>query len=373
MRSLLHAAAALCIAAPLAAQGSIGNQGLGYPLGGLSGAAAGLAGANGEIDPNSAVNPSAITRSNRFSVMMRFEPEFRETNLGALSSNATVMRFPAFQVTGAMRRFVGSVGVTTMLDRTWRNQILDTVVVGGQPYLSRLQSGSEGAVSDARVAVGYVISPKLQVGAAYHALTGENRTLYSRIFDDTTGISGIGQSNSFGYGGSAVSFGVTVEPLNGLVLSGSTRLGQEMRLELEGSELTTATVPGRIGFGATYFGIPGITLYGRVDQTKWSDLDGIANDSLPAFDATEVSVGIEALGPKLFDASTSFRAGFRDRTLPFGVSGNVVNERGIAFGVGLPLARGRAQVDLGGQRMMRRTPGATENAWIFSVGFGIRP
>lgn len=373
MRFLILAIAALATAAPLAAQGSVGTQGLGYPLGGLSGAAAGLAGANAEIDPNSAVNPAAITRSNRFSVMLRFEPEFRDTRVGELSSNASVMRFPAFQATGAYGRFVGSIGVTTMLDRTWRNQIFDSVLVGGTLYRSRLQSGSEGAVSDARVAVGYVISQKLQVGAALHALTGENRTLYSRTFDDTTGIVGIGQSNSFGYGGTALSFGVSAEPIRGLVIAGSVRAGQEMRLELEGSELATATVPGRVGLGVTYFGIPGLTLYSRLDQTRWSELDGLVGDSASVFDATEISLGAEALGPKLFGANTVFRAGLRDRTLPFGVNGNAVTERGFSLGIGLPLSRGRSQIDIGGQRMSRSTPGASENAWLFSLGFGIRP
>ncbi|MBX3133217.1 MAG: hypothetical protein KF689_07525 [Gemmatimonadaceae bacterium] len=373
MRHLVIAFAALTLAAPLSAQGSVGTQGLGYPLGGLSGAAAGLAGANAEIDPNSAVNPAALTRSNRFSVMLRFEPEFRDTRVGSLGSNASVMRFPAFQATGAYGKFVGSVGVTTMLDRTWRNQIFDSVLVDGTLYRSRLQSGSEGAVSDARIALGYVVSQKLQVGLALHSLVGENRTLYSRTFDDTTGIIGIGQNNSFGYGGSALSFGVTAEPISGLVLAGSARVGQEMRLELEGSELSTATVPGRVGIGVTYFGIPGFTMYARLDQTRWSDLEGLASDSVSVFDATEISLGAEALGPKLFGANTVFRAGLRDRTLPFGVNGSAVTERGFAVGIGLPLSRGRSQIDIGGQRMARRTPGASETAWLFSLGFGIRP
>ncbi len=368
-------AVALLAALPLAlaAQGSVSNQGFGYPLGGLSGAAAALAGANGEIDPNSAINPAAITRSNRFSVMLRFEPEMRETKFGSGGANATVMRFPAFQATGAIGRFVGSVGVSTMLDRSWRNQYADSLIIGGEPVGSVLQIGSEGAMSDARAAVGYVVHPRLQVGVAMHALTGENRTLFLRTFDDTSGVAAISQSNSFGFTGTAYSFGIVGEPVKDLLVSASARLGQDMKLELQGTELGAASVPSRSGLGVTYFGISGLTLFGRVDQTKWKDLEGLGSDSVSIFNGTEVALGAEALGPRVLGANSAIRAGFRSRNLPFGVNGNSVQERGFAFGVGLPVSRGRGQLDLGAQRLRRSVAGINETAWLLSLGFGIRP
>lgn len=371
---LLRTAAMLCaVPATLAAQGSVSNQGFGYPLGGLSGAAAALGGANGEIDPNSAINPAALARGNRFSVMLRFEPEVRETRVGAGSANATVMRFPAFQATGAFGRFVGSIGVTTMLDRSWRNQYTDSLIIGGEPVESILQTGSEGAMSDARAAVAYVANPRLQFGLAMHALTGENRTLFLRQFDPASGVSSISQSNSFGFTGTAYSLGVVGEPIKDLIVSASARFGQDMKLELQGTQLGAATVPSRAGLGVTYFGISGLALFGRVDQTKWSDLEGLGSDSISIFDGTEFALGAEALGPRVLGASSAIRAGFRSRTLPFGVNGSSVLERGFAFGVGLPVSRGRGQLDLGAQRLRRSVSGIEENAWLISLGFGIRP
>lgn len=355
------------------AQGSLGNQGFGYPMGGLSSAAASLAGANAEVDPNSSINPAAVTRTNRFSVMLRFEPEFRETTVGAVSSNSSVMRFPTFQATGGMGRWVGAAGVSTMLDRTWRNQFVDTISIGGDPTESQLQIGSEGAMSDARVAVGYVVNPRLQLGVAFHALTGENRTLFLRRFDPTSGVSAISQSNSFGFTGTAYSLGVVAEPVSDLLVAASARFGREMSVELFGNELNTAKVPSRFGLGLTYFGIAGLSVYGRVDQTNWTDMEGLARDSIGITDAIELSTGVEALGPKLFGTNTALRAGFRSRTLPFGVGGNTVNESGYAFGIGLPLSRGRGQIDIGAQRLTRTVPGAEEQAWHLSLGFGIRP
>lgn len=371
---LLTTALCLMLPAALAAQGSLGNQGFGYPMGALSGAASALAGASGEVDPNSAINPAAITRSNRYSVMLRFEPEFRETTIGGgASSNSTVMRFPAFMASGSFGRWVGTVGVSTMLDRSWRNQYVDTITVGGAPTESQLQIGSEGAMSDARVAVGYVVSPSLQVGAAIHAVTGENRTLFLRRFPPESGISAVTQNNAFGFTGSAYSVGVVSAPTSDLLLAASVRVGSAMSLELFGDEVSTAVVPTRFGLGVSYFGIGGLTLYGRADQTKWTDMDGLGSDSVFITDATELSFGAEALGPKIFGVNSALRAGFRTRTLPFGVNGSAVDESGYAFGFGLPLARGRGQIDIGAQRMTRNIPGAEEKSWHLSLGLGIRP
>ena len=371
---MMFALALLAVSASaLVAQGSISNQGFGYPMGGLSGAAAAMSGANAEIDPNSQVNPAAITRSNRMSIAVRFEPERKSATIGGERVGSSIVRFPSIQASGAYGRFVGTLSVSAMLDRTWRTTQDDSLLIGGEWIQSQLQVGSEGAMSDARAAVGYVVSERLQVGASLHAIVGENRTVFFRSFPDTSGVQGVSQQNSFGYGGRAVSLGVVAQPVEDFIISASARFGQKMVLELQGDELASASVPDRYGVGFTYFGIAGITLHGRIDRTAWSDMKELGSDSLSVFDATEIALGVEALGPRVFGTSSAIRAGVRDRTLPFGVQGNAVKERGVSFGVALPLARGRAQIDVGTQRMQRTTPGFKENAWLISIGLGIRP
>lgn len=355
------------------AQGSIGAQGLGYPVSGLSGAAAAMGGANAEIDPNSFVNPAAITRSNRLSIMVRFEPEMRETTVGTQRAYANLVRFPGFQATGAYGRWVGAIGISPMLDRTWRNQTEDTLVVGGVPTPSQLRVGSVGSMNDARVAVGYVISPEIQIGAALHAVVGENQSFFQRSFADTSGVQGVSQTNSFGFVGRAFSLGVVAEVIPDLVVSASHKFGDDLTLELQGDELRTAKVPSRTGLGLAYFGVRGITAHARVDQVRWTDLENLSESASSVHDALELAAGVEALGPAFFGSNLMLRAGLRDRTLPFGVNGNEVKENGYAFGLGLPLARGRSQIDLGAQRLTRTVQGATENSWFISIGFGIRP
>lgn len=355
------------------AQGSVGAQGLGYPVGGLSGAAAAMAGASAEIDPNSAFNPAAVTRTNRLSIMFRFEPEMRETTVGGQRAYANVVRFPGVQFTGAYRRFVGAVGLTPMLDRSWRNIVIDTVTVGGIPLESELQRSSAGSMNDARLAIGYIVSPRLQFGASVHAITGQNRTTYVRRFADSSEVQGIGQENVFGYRGNAVSFGVVAEVIPDFVISASAKLGGDLTVERNGAELAAAKVPARAGIGVSYFGIRGVSAHLRAEQVRWSDAEGLSETATAVFDATEIAAGIDALGPRLLGSNTQLRAGLRSRTLPFGVNGNKVDERGFAFGIGLPLARGRSQVDIGAQRLQRSVAGARENSWLISLGFGIRP
>jgi hypothetical protein len=59
--------------------------------------------------------------------------------------------------------------------------------------------------------------------------------------------------------------------------------------------------------------------------------------------------------------------------LPFDLGTAEVSEASYAFGVGIPLALGRASVNLAAQRAMRSGGGAKENAWLFSLGLAIVP
>lgn len=372
---ILRCSLGLLLAAPLTvqAQGALSNQGFGYPLGQLSAGSLGNGGAGAEADPNSALNPAALTQTTRFSLSLQFEPEMRRTNAGGLSSDATVIRFPSFQATGSFGRWTGAAGVTTFLDRSWSNFYEDSLLVGGEWIPSQIQTSSQGAMSDARVALGYVVSPRIQLGVALHGIAGENRTQFARTFPDSTGVGGLQQSASFGFGGSAVSLGVVTQPRDGLVIAGSMRRGGQMTLEQAGEQVSEASVPTRLGVGVSWLAVPGASFSLRVDRTLWTDMEGLGSDEVSLFDATEVALGVDVLGPRVFGGNSILRAGVRDRTLPFGVLGDRVGERAFTLGAGLPIARGRAQVDFAVQRASREVRDFTERGWFFSLGLGIRP
>ena len=355
------------------AQGSVSNQGFGYPTGQLSAAALAAGGATAESDPSSGLNPAAITQPTRFAIQLQFEPEWRRTTVGGVNDKSAVMRFPSFVATGGWRRLTGAVGVTTLLDRTWVNEYRDSLLVLGDWIPSNARLASDGAISDVRAALGYALHPRLQVGVGLHGVVGENRTEFLRSFPDTSGVGALQQYSSVAFSGRAVSFGAVATPRDGLVLAASIRSGGAFSVEENRTEVAEASVPTRYGAGVSWLVIPGAWLSGRVEQVRWSDMRDLGTANLSVFDATEFGVGLDVLGPRVAGANSVVRAGLRDRTLPFGVNGNQVSERGYSFGVGIPVARGRSQIDLAVQRAHRSVAGASERAWFASIGFGIRP
>lgn len=380
MRRSLRVAAhglALCscslLGASANAQGALGNQGFGYPTGQLSAAALGQGGSNAEADPASPINPAAIALNGRYSVLIQFEPEFRSTKAGGAASSNSIMRFPGFTATGKYARFTVAASFSTLLDRTWVNSYDDSIVVDGSWEQSSVRTGSNGAMTDSRLAVAYDLRRRVWVGLALHAVTGENRTEFRRTFADTSGLASLAQAGVLNFSGRAVSAGVVLLPRDGLILAASMRLGGDISARLNGVSAGSATVPTRWGASASWLVLPGATLNARVDRTHWSDLDGLGSALVSTFDATEVGLGADLLGPRLGGTATILRLGARNRTLPFGVNGAQVSEKGLSFGAAAPLARGRGQIDVALQRAWRESGAATERSWFLSVGIGIRP
>ncbi|MBL8997787.1 MAG: hypothetical protein JNL44_10775 [Gemmatimonadetes bacterium] len=355
------------------AQGALAVQGFGYPTGQLSAASLGLGGANAEIDPASPLNPANLGRPTRYSIYLQYEPEFRRTTIGSNSSNTTTIRFPGFLMSGAIGRFTLGASFSTLLDRTWSNVYTDTIVIDGTPQSSTLIAGSDGAMNDARFASSFWINPRLQVGLGVHAISGENRVQFGRFFADSSGLGNVSQSSVINFSGRAFSLGVIGAPTSNLLLGASARIGGDVTAEQADEPLSEAKVPSRFGVTAAWFGIPNTTIAARVERTEWTALDGLSTAATTLFDATELGLGVDVVGPRIGQAFSTARIGFRDRTLPYGVNGEQVSERSLSGGVAIPLARGRGNIDLALQRATRKAAGATEKAWFLSIGLGIRP
>lgn len=369
---LLCGVGAQISAGRLNAQGALGNQGFGYPTGQLSAAALGAGGSTGELDPSSPINPAAIASNGRYSVMLQYEPEFRTTTVDGITSANTILRFPNFLATGRYGRFTVAASVSTFLDRTWVNSYADSLFIGGAWEQSQMRTASNGAINDSRVALAYVVNPRVRVGLALHGFSGENRIVFSRSFPDSSGLGALAQSNAISYGGRAFSGGLVADVREGLTLATSFRVGGEIDAELNGGVVGKATIPTRFGASASWLALPGATVTARYDHTKWNDLRGLGS-AVSLFDATELGLGMDIIGPRIAGTSMLVRIGARDRTLPFGSNGDRVSERAFSFGAGLPMARGRGQIDIALQRAAREAGPTTERSWFLSVGVGIRP
>lgn len=372
-RVLLVLALAAGASLDAGAQGALAVQGFGYPTGQLSAASLGLGGANAEIDPASPINPANLGRPTRYSIYLQYEPEFRRTTIGGSSSNTTTIRFPGFLMSGAIGRFTLGASFSTLLDRTWSNVYTDTIVIDGTPQSSTLIAGSDGAMNDARFASSFWINPRLQVGLGVHAISGENRVQFGRFFADSSGLGNVSQSSVINFSGRAFSLGVIGAPTSNLLLGASARIGGDVTAEQADEPLSEAKVPSRFGVTAAWFGIPNTTIAARLERTEWTALDGLSTSATTLFDATELGLGVDVVGPRIGQAFSTARVGFRDRTLPYGVNGEQVSERSLSGGLAIPLARGRGNIDLALQRATRKAAGATEKAWFLSIGLGIRP
>ena len=357
----------------LRAQGGLAIQGYGYPTGQLGSASVALGGSTGELDPSSALNPAALSIPTRFSVYMQFEPEFRRTAVGSRAERTATMRFPGFIVTGGNRRFTVGASATTFLDRTWSNVYSDSQLVGGTLLPSVLAASSNGAITDVRAAVAYWLNARVQVGLGVHALTGENRLAFGRSFPDSTGVGGVTQLTTINYSGRALSMGAIFLPTKVLAIGASARLGGGMEARQDEAALADAQVPDRLGVTFAYTGIPNTTIAARFDRTGWSAMRDLGTARMSVFDANDIGIGLEVMGPRIAGAPSYARLGLRDRGLPFGVNGEKVGERSFSGGIAIPVARGRGQFDISLQRSSRSAAGAKEKALFLSIGLGIRP
>ena len=375
MRPFLRGLLALAVLPfALTAQGTLSGQGYGYPTGQLGATAAGTGGASAEIDPGTPLNPAVLSAGSRYSIFMQVEPESRRTTLADGRASTRIVRFPVFSASGALGRVVVGASFSTFLDRTFSNTYADSQVVAGVTLPSTLTAASNGAITDARFAVAYQVRPRIHLGAALHSFVGENRLTFGRTFPDSSGIGGVQQSSVMNYGGRALSVGVIVVPVDGLLIGLSARSSGPLVARQDELKVAEADVPTRVGIGASWIGIPNTTLSARFERTRWSRMDALGTAAMTTFDASDLGVGVEVVGPKVAGLPSILRLGLRDRTLPFGVGTAQVAERAISGGMGIPVSRGRGQIELSAQRADRTAAGgASERGWIVSIGLGIRP
>ncbi|HSA57068.1 MAG TPA: hypothetical protein VLE53_15255 [Gemmatimonadaceae bacterium] len=361
--------------APLGAQGSVSTQGFGYPAGGLSTRAAASGGAFAEFDFATPRNPSSLLGWGRGGGYLQYDPEFRSVTAAAGSENALIARFPvAIAAVQLGPRAMAAVSFSTLLDRTWATRVRGAQILGPDSvgYLESVES--TGAISDLRLALAYSVSEAFSVGLGVHGLTGENRMELVRIFDDSLKYGALVRRLTLSYLGNAVSLGATWRPSRYLAVAASTRLGGDLDLRIDDAVAARATTPGRIGFSVRYDGLPGASVAFTADQTSWSNMRGLSENTLVAHDVWEYGVGMELSGPPLRGVPALFSLGYRQRDLPFSVGVGEVPERFLAAGLGIPLAGPRAIVDIGVQRASRGTvDGVRETALILSFGLTIRP
>jgi hypothetical protein len=371
-------------AGPAFAQGTLSGQGFGYPTGQLSTGALGSAGAMGEFDPFSPINPAALGSLapwRRASFFFQYDPEFRRVSSGGQTQSAMLARFPVVQAAVPIgRRGELALGASTYLDRTFSTTVATTTQIGTEQIGTTERIESRGSIADVRLGGAWVFANALRVGVAGHVLSGENRLVSARVFEDTARFGSVADSSVLDYSGIAASAGVEWRPVRGFALAGSYRIGGTLRTEREDTTVTRADAPDRMGVSVRVDRITGAAIGASWSRTNWSNMRALGSSALRVRDATEFAVGAEIIGPRYGENVVLVRLGGRQRELPFGVGSADVRERAFSAGVGAPLGGGRALIDFAIQHATRSAHGTlgagatpTERALTLSFGFTVRP
>ena len=371
----LLAVAALLLPSAVRAQGTLSTLGFGYPAGLLSTRALGTGGAIGEIDPLSVSNPAALSSFGGSVLYFQAEPEYRTLHVGNASEKTSVARYPliaaAFPVT---KDVLLGLSVSNLLDRSFETMSRGVQTIADSTVATTNSFKSDGAIADVRLALAWTPRPWLKLGAAAHAITGDNRVSNTQVFDDSARFARLVDTATVGYVGSAYSAGFEVIAGRDWSVAGSYRRGGALSLKRGDTTLTRANVPDRIAGSVAFLGIRGSSIAVRTAKDSWSRMAALGSARLRITDGWDTSVGADMLGPRFGDRSISFRGGARWRTLPFGTSASSVSETSYSIGAGTLLARGRAALDMAGIRSTRSAgSNLSETALTLSVGVTVRP
>jgi hypothetical protein len=374
MRHLLAVGLAAVLPAAVAAQGTLGGQGFGYPVTAQSARAAGMGGSIAPFDELTPLNPAALGRTTAGAMFFHSEPESRRTTLGEARDNTSVVRFPLAGLIAPVKgRFAVGVTFGTLLDRTVETRSTVREAIGEELVDVTARFASSGAINDVRFAGAWRVSDALRVGGALHLITGENRLEIGRDFPDSVPLADVSSSALYGYTGRAASLGVDWTAGRHVSLAAHARLGGRLESSLGDTIVGRASVPLQLGAGLRYDGITATVLAASWQRTRWTDLAGLGSSTLAIRDADELSLGAESRGPPIFGTPLILRVGARQRTLPFDVLGARSSERSVGGGAGYTVSEGRASLNVAAQRFARRAGAARESGWLVSFGLAITP
>jgi hypothetical protein len=379
-RRLTHVVPVLACAgllpATLMAQGSLSTFGFGYPVNGMSTRVSGTAGAFGEIDPLSPINPGAIGGTRNTVLSAQAEPEHRTLTFGSVREKTSSQRIPLLAMIFPAGKGV-AVGVSArgFLDRSYTTTTTGSAIIDGNTLPTNEQLIMRGSIGDIRTAIGWQIGTWARVGVGGHIFTGENTAVRERTFADTLQFGSTLDSSRVTYFGTALSLGGEVRLFKGMAAAASYRAGNSFEARIRDTTRASGSVPARLGGTLRYDGIPGSTFAVGFEQVKWSDMRGMASSRTTASDALNYYGGAEVAGPRMRGVPVLVRVGYARNELPFSASAARVNETRFSGGLGLPIAREAASLDFSIQRANRALAGTAtkESAWLLGIGLQIRP
>jgi hypothetical protein len=363
----------------LAAQSSqFGVRGLGYPGRGIATRATGSSGAFGLFDPESSQNPASIGATTTLTSVFTGSQGFRHLENPGGSATLKDTRFPLLSVAGPVRQSGAALGVSysnyTSRDFTTVNGA--TVDLRGVPVGVVDTFSSRGGLSDFRAAGAYRLHDKWLFGVGFHVITGSNRLVSTRLFNDPSYLSAR-QRSEVSYAGVGLSAGVVRQFGPNFAMAGMARTDGRVNVDRDSIRVGAIDLPYSFGLGMRWRPSPKLDLATQTILRTWSgaNSDLLEQGGTGAENTVEVAVGLEYVSDVKRPFRRPLRLGARYATLPFPLTpGEQGHEFGISAGTGIRFAQQRAGIDVSLEHQWRSEGSAySERAFILSVGVSVRP
>jgi hypothetical protein len=313
----------------LQAQSSMfGTRAVGFPSRWLSARARGTAGAFGVFDPQSGINPAALSAATRVMVNFVATPGSRHWETPAGDATLKETRFPMVGLVGPIPKWPVWLGINfgSYADRDFRLFTSDTIQVQGPPVgpidsavvFDTLQS--LGGMNEIRLALAYDKLRGTSLGGAFYLLTGSSRVDARRSFDDSA-FAHIRQTAELSFSGVGFALGIVQEVTGGFRVAASVRSDGSATIKKDSSDVAS----GHIDLPYTFAGGMELTLSKKLTAAAqgvyrtWSgaNSDLIELGGIGSVNSLDLSLGAEYSTNLKRPTQFPIRIGARYAKLPF--------------------------------------------------------
>jgi hypothetical protein len=354
-----------------------GVRGLGYPGRSLATHAIGSGGAFGLFDPESSLNPAALTGAMALTSVFTASEAFRSVDNPAGTATTRDTRFPQLSIVGPVRQTGAALGFSYSgyTDRDF------TIASGGTTNLRGIPVGvtdsfsSRGGLSDLRASGAYRIHDRWSFGAGVHVITGSNRQVSKRSFEDSNYVSST-QRAEVSYAGVGVSGGVIHQMGARFSVAALARWDSHLKVDRDSARVGTVDLPYTFGLGLRWQPVPKLDLATQAVVRTWSgaNSDLLEQGGVGAENTFEVALGGEYTPDVKRPFRRPLRFGARYGRLPFPLlSGTQPHEFGVSLGSGMRFAQQRGGVDVALEHVWRSEGVYSERGFIVTLGISVRP
>ncbi|MEO8201261.1 MAG: hypothetical protein ABI679_12115 [Gemmatimonadota bacterium] len=368
------------IAPAASAQSSVfGSRGLGLPSRSVSAHGWGLSGAGALFDPESNQNPAALARLLTVTATFQIVPEWRTVETPAGKESTRLTQFPLFSVGGPLKSTFLGLGVSmgSYTSRDFQLVSTHSEDIRGVPVEVIDTLTSRGGMNDIRVAASYLLGPRVDVGAAFHIITGVNRLDQARVFSDTSFLPSR-QSSEISYNGVGFSLGAIFRPSSRLSLAATVRSDGKATVDRDSSRAFSVDLPFTFGAGLQFHPSAKLMTSAQATYKTWSgaNSDLLEQGGAGAKNTVELAGGIEFTSDPRRPWRRPIRFGARYTQLPFLLTtgGDQPTEYSVSIGTGARFAAQRGGVDLALEHNWRKLGSAySESGWLLVFGVSLRP